>query len=151
MPPRHLHNHPRHSLLLALTNDRQLAKTRHLYWDIWQGHNLCPLKKNIHRYWLLCAPLSSWIESGDFTSTAADLSLLFSFSPGHRWICPVLVSSATQRRPQWRLLLWCCCSGLLFQSPHRDKPRMTTFFKDQMKGNARVEINPLLIAAPQRE
>ena len=45
MPPRHLHNHPRHSLLLALTNDRRLGKTRHLYWDIWQGHNLCPLKR----------------------------------------------------------------------------------------------------------
>lgn len=45
MPPRHLHNHPRHSLVLALTNDRQLGKTRHLYWDIWQGHNLCPLQR----------------------------------------------------------------------------------------------------------
>lgn len=45
MPPRHLHNHPRHSLLLALTNDRRLGKTRHLYWDIWQGHNLCPLQR----------------------------------------------------------------------------------------------------------
>lgn len=29
----------------ALTNDRRPGKTRHLYWDIWQGHNLCPLKR----------------------------------------------------------------------------------------------------------
>lgn len=29
----------------ALTNDRRLGKTRHLYWDIWQGHNLRPLKR----------------------------------------------------------------------------------------------------------
>lgn len=49
MPPRHLHNHPRHSLSLTLTNDRRLGKTRHLYWDIWQGHNLCPLKiRSVH-------------------------------------------------------------------------------------------------------
>lgn len=45
MPPRHLHNHSRHSLLLALTNDRRLGRTRHLYWDIWRGYNLCPLKR----------------------------------------------------------------------------------------------------------
>lgn len=45
MPPRHLHNHLRHPLLLALTNDRRVGKTRHLYWDIWQGHNLCPLQR----------------------------------------------------------------------------------------------------------
>lgn len=29
----------------ALTNDRRPGKTRHLYWDIWQGHNLRPLKR----------------------------------------------------------------------------------------------------------
>lgn len=45
MPPRHLHNHPRHPLLLALSNDRQLGRTRHLYWHIRRGHNLCPLKR----------------------------------------------------------------------------------------------------------
>lgn len=45
MPPRHLHNHPRHSPVLALTNDGRLGKTRHLHWGIWQGHNLCPLKR----------------------------------------------------------------------------------------------------------
>lgn len=45
MPPRHLHSHPRHSLLLALANDSRLGKTRHLCWAIWQGHNLCPLER----------------------------------------------------------------------------------------------------------
>lgn len=45
MPPRHLHNHLRHPLLLTLTNDRRVGKTRHLYWDIWQGHNLSPLQR----------------------------------------------------------------------------------------------------------
>lgn len=28
MPPRHLHNHLRHPLFLALTNDRRVGKTR---------------------------------------------------------------------------------------------------------------------------
>ncbi len=55
MPPRHLHNHPRHSLLLALTNDRRLGKTRHLYWDIWRGHNLGPLKRrSTHTGFFVC-------------------------------------------------------------------------------------------------
>lgn len=34
MPPRHLHNHPWYSPLLALTNDRRLGETRHLHWGI---------------------------------------------------------------------------------------------------------------------
>lgn len=103
MPHRHLHNHPRHSLLLALTNDRQLGeKTRHLYWDIWQGRTLPPEKK-MHTYRLLSVLLSSWIESGDFTSPDTEPNLLFSFPVAT--VEPVLSFSVWPSSCCWRFAI----------------------------------------------
>ena len=106
---------------------RNRGKTRHLYWDIWQGHNLCPLQKKIRTYRLLCAPLSSCIESGDLTSPAVDLSLLFSFPLGHRWDHPVPVGSAGRSRTQcWFVVV------MLLQWGAASKSTSNRALKDQV-------------------
>lgn len=152
MPPRHLHNHPRHSLLLALTNDRRLGKTRHLYWDIWQGHNLRPLKRrstHTGSFVRLCqAELRVKISLPQQLTSAS--CFLFPLAT----VETVLSRSvrATQTRTQSWLLLWCCCSGVLFQSPRWTEPRTTKLSKDRAEGNVRARTGRLLLlAAPQWE
>lgn len=73
------------------------------------------------------------------------------FSPGHRWDHPVLVWLDRQKRIQSWLLLWCCCSGVLFQSRHWTKPWTTKLSKDQTEQNARAKTGLLLLAAPPWE
>lgn len=145
MPPRHLHNHPRHSPLLALTNDRRLGETRHLYWDIWRGHNLRPLKRrstHTGSFVYLCQAESRLEISLPQQLTSASC-FLFPWPP-LRPSCPSLFGHPEPDPQSW-LLWWCCCSGVLFRS--WTKPR--TVSKDRTEGDARARRGPLLLAAPQ--
>lgn len=150
MPPRHLHNHPSHSLQSASTNGRQLAKTRRIYWDIWQGHSLCSLKgRSAHTAFFVKLCQAELRVETSLPQPLTSACCFFS-SPGRCCVHPVLICSATQRQSRFWLLLWCCCSGVLLQSPRRTKPKMTQFSKEQAEGNVGAKTHLLLHAAPQQ-
>lgn len=152
MPPRHLHNHPRHSLLLALTNDRRLGKTRHLYWGIRQGHNLCPLKRrstHTGSFVYLCqAELRVEISLPQQLTSAS--CFLFPWPPLSPF-CPSLFGPETD--PQSWSLLWCCCRAVPFQSPRWTRPWVSTFTEDRTVENvlARTGLLPLTVRQWEQE
>lgn len=129
----------------AFTNDRLLDPTGHLYWKVWQGHTLCPLKREPHTA-SLCASvrlLREW--SLHFQRLTPAFCFLFHGSTlGASCPWPSQTHPTRHIQPE---LLSCCCRVLR----RSVRPSMTRLLTKRTGWNVWNKTWTGLFAAPQRE